>query len=135
MSLESILSHISDEASAQKEKIIQEAQKKAQAIIQEAQKEADILYQEILDKEKALYERQKHKLIVQARLRVKNNLLSAKQELIDGVFEKLKPHLKKEQLKRQLVFSDKVKEIAEDIDFYLNKLRLQYETEIAKILF
>lgn len=135
MSVESILSHILNKANAQKEKIVQEAKIGAEAILREAKKEAGKIYQEILDREKAVYESQRHKLIVNARLESKKNLLKAKQELIDSVFKELKSELGKIKLKKQQVTQDKVQEVAEDIDFYLSKIRPDYEGEIAKVLF
>jgi V/A-type H+-transporting ATPase subunit E len=135
MSLESILAHILDEATAQKEKIIQDAQQEARRIIQEAQKGAERLYQESIDKEKALYESQKQSLLVNARLEAKSNYLRAKQELIDSVFENVKSSLNKDKLKKQQVFIDKTQTVSEDVDFYLNHIRPDYEAEIARILF
>lgn len=135
MSLESILNHILGEAEVQKDKIIQEARQEADKIINQAKKEAEGLYNEILAKEKALAEHEKQAQIVHARLEAKKNLLRAKQDLIDTIFIKLKEDLKKEKLKKQQISHDKTHEVMEDIDFYLNRVRLDYETEIAKVLF
>lgn len=135
MSLESILSHILDKANTERERIIQEARSEAQRIIKEANLEAEKLYQGILDKERTLYERQKQRLIVNARLESRKDLLAAKQELVDSVFKKLKSTLNKTKLKKQQVAQEKVHEVAEDIDFYLNQIRPDCESEIAKILF
>lgn len=135
MSLDSILEHILDEANAQRDKIIQETREKSTGIIQGAKTEAQKLYQEILDKERVFCEKEKQRLIVNARLESKKNLLKAKQELIGSAFEKLKSTLAKDKFKKQQVFQDKVQQAVEDIDFYLNKIRPDYEIEIARILF
>jgi len=135
MSLESILNHILSEADTQREKIIQEAKQQRDKIIQEAKLEAEKFYRESLNKEKALLETQKQRLIVNARLDAKKSLLETKQELIDDVFKKLKSALKGDKFKKQQVSLDKVKEVPEEIDFYLSKFRPDYETEIAKVLF
>lgn len=135
MALESILNHILQEANKQREEIIQEARLKAQDLIRQAHQEAAELYQNTLDKEKALLTREKQKIIVNARLDSKKNLLMTQQELIDVVFDKLKFSLKSEKFKKQQIYLDKVKEAPEDIDFYLNRLRLEHEAEIARILF
>jgi vacuolar-type H+-ATPase subunit E/Vma4 len=135
MSLESIINHILGEASSQTEKIIQEAKQQREKIIQEAKLEAEKLHREILNKEKNLSEAERQKMVVNARLEQKKNLLKAKQELIDSVFQRLKPELKSDKFKKQQVLIDKVKEVPEDIDFYLAKVRQDYETEIAKVLF
>ena len=135
MSLESILEHILQQANTEKNSIIQEARLDAERITSAAQQEADILFREIIAREKAAYENQRQWLIVNARLEQKKNLLSTKQGWVDSVFKKLKPTLKGDQLKKQQVSPDKVKEVPEDIDFYLSKLRQDYETEIARIIF
>ena len=135
MSLESILNNIINEANSQKEKIIQEARQQANIIIQAAKQEAEKLYQELIDREKNLSLAGKQKLIVNARLESKKKLLSAKQELIKAVFEKLRAEIKKDKLKKKQVLQDKTLDVLEDIDFYLNKIRFDYESEIAKILF
>jgi V/A-type H+-transporting ATPase subunit E len=135
MSIESIINHILDEAGVQRDKIMRDAQQQAELILQEAIQEADKVYQEILAREKSLLEAEKQKLIVNARLESKKNLLKAKQELIDRVIEKLKSEIEKEKFKKYQVLQDKVKEVPEDMDFYLNNLRLEYEPEIAKIIF
>ncbi len=100
MSLESIINHILDEANAQKAQIVTQAHRESERIIQEVREEAERLYQDIFDKEKNIYESQKQKLIVDARLEAKKALLKNKQELIDYVFENLKPYLKKEKFKK-----------------------------------
>ena len=135
MSLESIINHILEEAGTKKQEIIQQAQKEAARIIQEARVEADNLYREIIAKAKVDAERQKHQLLVQGRLEQKKNLLKTKQELIDSLFQELKSTLREGKIKKQQVFQDKIKEVAEDIDFYLEKIRHDYESEIAGILF
>jgi len=135
MSLESIVKHILEEAESSGQRAIQEAKKEAQAIIQEAKGEADILYQDIIAKAMAGAESEKQRLIVNARLEYKKNLLQAKHELIDGVIHALKSDLKKDKFKKQQIRADKTQEVAEDMDFYLTKARQDYETEIANILF
>jgi len=135
MSLESIINHILEEANTKKQGIIQQAQKETERIIQEARLEADNFYREIIAKAKADAKRQKHQFLVQARLEQKKNLLKTKQELIDSLFQELKSTLREGEIKKQQVFEDKIKEVAEDIDFYLEKIRHDYESEIAGILF
>lgn len=135
MSLESILEHIQQAATLEREEIIRQAKKEKDAIIRQAQKEADKLYQETLEKEKLLSVKERQKAIVQARLEARQNLLKAKQELIDGVFKEIKSELGKAGLKKRQIAHDRTHEVSEDIDFYLGKLRQDYEAEIAKILF
>jgi vacuolar-type H+-ATPase subunit E/Vma4 len=135
MSLESILNHILDEAKQQRGQLIQEAVLAKEKIIQEAKQEARELYLEGLNKEKSIYESQRQKLIVRARLESKKDLLGARQELISSIFEKLKSQLHKDEFKKQQISFDKVREVPEDLDFYLKRLKPEYEAEISKIIF
>lgn len=135
MSLDSILNYIVGEANKKKDNIIQEARQQADVVLKEAQQGADKLYQEIIDSEKSLLEKERQKFIVNSKLEGKKKLLKTKQEIIDAVFERLKPGLKKGKFKRIKIYHDKTEEIGEDVDFYLNKIRLDYEAEITKILF
>ncbi len=135
MTLEPILSRINGEISIEKEKIIQEARQKAQRIIADAKSLAAALYEQVFEKEKDASGRIKQKMIVEARLKARNKLLRTKQELIDIVFSELKSSIKKEKLKKKQVTPDSVRDVPEDIDFFLGKIRLEYETEIAKTLF
>ncbi len=135
MSLESILNNIINEADSRKEKIVQEAGQQADQIIQTAEQESERLYQDFVNTEKNLSLAEKQKLIVNARLESKKKLLSVKQELIKAVFEELRTKIKKDRLKKKQILPDKIQETAEDMDFYLNKIRLEYESEIARILF
>jgi len=135
MSLDSIIEHILEEARAEKEKIIQQAQAECSTFIQEAKKQAEQLYHKGIETETGRLERQKQGLIVQARLESKKQLLKSKQELITAVFVRLKSTLKKDKFKKEQVSHNQICEVSEDVDFYLNKIRLDYETEIAKILF
>ncbi len=135
MSLDSILSYIIGEANKKKDDIIREARQQADAVLREARQQADKLYQEIIDSEKFLLEKERQKIIVNSRLEGKKNSLKTKQEMIDAVFEKVKSGLKKGKFKRVKIYHDKTEEVDEDVDFYLNKIRLDYEAEITRILF
>ena len=135
MSLDSILKHILDEAGVRRQEILRQARKESEALIQEARVEADSLYQGILNQAMQDCEKTKERLLVDARLGAKKDLLLAKQELIGEVFAMLKAALRTDRLKKQQVLEDKIKEAPEDIDFYLAKLRQDYETEIAEMLF
>lgn len=135
MSFESILSQIVNEANAERKKIINQANQQKEEILRQAKLEAENFYQEIVDKERRVFEAEKQKIIVNARLEGKKQLLSAKQGLIDQVFERLKSEIKKDSFKKKQISQDGTKEVPEDIDFYLKKIRPEYETEISEILF
>lgn len=135
MSLESIVTHILSEAQREKETILVQAHKDAGGILQAAHEEAEKLYQEMFEKEKLLLENQRKNQLVHARLEGRKELLQVKQALIGDVFTQLKAHLTKSRFKKQLVMAQKTEEEVEDIDFYLEHIRLDCESEIANILF
>jgi vacuolar-type H+-ATPase subunit E/Vma4 len=134
MALESILDHILAEARAEKEKIIAQAKQEYQVMIRQAQQEAESLYQGGLAQENTRLESERNKMLVRARLEGRKGILQVKQEAIDYVFAKLKTHITTGKLKKQQVFQDRISESSEDIDFYLNRIRSDCESEIAKIL-
>ncbi len=135
MSLESIIQHILEEAGGQSEEITFAAKKEAAGIILTAKQEAEKLYQEILRKEESALEAGKARLVVNARLESKKSLLLAKHQLIDLVFQRLESGLHKERFKKEQVGQEKIQEVSEDAHFYLDNIKLQYESEVAKILF
>lgn len=135
MSLDSILNHIINNANIEAEKIISKAHLSKEDILKEAKEEADKIYNQRLKKEKAAGERIKQELLVNARLGNKKSILAIKQELLSQVFEKLKPAFAGTKLSRELIGRDKTSEVDEDMNFYIDKIRTDYETEVAKILF
>ena len=135
MSLESILDRILSEAQLKADDIIHKAGQETEGIIQKAKLEAGDIYREGIDREKSIFEKRKQKIIVQARLEGKKKILTAKQELIDEVFGGLELSLGKNKLKKQQVTYNETHEVAEDMDFYLGRIRSDYEADIARILF
>ncbi|HOX54082.1 MAG: hypothetical protein PHI86_02180 [Candidatus Omnitrophica bacterium] len=135
MSLEAILSHIMNDAKGQRDILLKQANQEKEEILKQAKADAARAYQAILDREKSIFEAEKQKLIVNARLDVRKQLLSCKQELIDSAFERFKSGIKHDIFKKKQIFSDETKEVPEDINFYLAKIRPEYEAELAQILF
>lgn len=135
MSLEAILSHIMNDANSQRNDILKQANQQKEATLKEARQNAVRIYQEIFDNEKAILEAQRQKLIVSARLENKKQILFAKQELIDLAFERLKSEMKNDKFRKKQISHDGIKEVPEDIDFYLAQIRPEYEADLAEILF
>lgn len=135
MALESILDHILAQARAEKEKIIAQAKQDYQTMLAQAQEEAENLYQQSLNQEKTRLESERNKMLVRARLEGRKGILQVKQEAIDSCFDKVKTHIATGKLKKQQIFQDRIHESAEDIDFYLNRIRSNYESAVAQILF
>jgi len=135
MSLDSIIEHILNQARLEAKSLIAEARKVADKDIQEARREAEALYQALLEKEKSLLEANKQKLIVNARLESKKNILLAKQKLIDNAFGQIKVELAKVRPSKQKISREKIEEVSEDLDFYLKQFRPEHEHRIAQVLF
>ncbi|MBM3252226.1 MAG: hypothetical protein FJZ11_05580 [Candidatus Omnitrophica bacterium] len=135
MSLEAILSQIMNDANGQRNIILKQANQQKEEILRQARQDADKIYQEILDREKSAFEAEKQKFIINVRLEARKQLLCAKQELIDLAFERLKSELKKDTFKKKQILQDGIKEVPEDINFYLSKIRPEYESRLAEILF
>jgi len=135
MTLEPILNRILGQANQRKEEIIRQAKEQVETIIRQAKLEAEKLYQEILTQEQSRYSAERQKLIVNARLEEKKNLVQAKQDLITDIFNQAKTHLGQRKFKKEVIFQDRIHEVAEDPDFYLAHLRFDHESEIANILF
>jgi hypothetical protein len=89
----------------------------------------------MLDKERQACLFQKQKEIVNARLGARKGLLAAKQELISEVLLRLKSAARGDRFKKMQICAEKTQEVNVDIDAYLDKIRLEHENEIAKILF
>ena len=134
MAIESITNTILAEANQEAEKIIRQAQEEAVKLRQQAKQEAAVLREEIIGRERSLAEKEKQRLMVSARLESKKEILKAKQEFIDELFKKVKAQLKQDEFKKEQVFQDRTEEVPENIDFYLQNLRIKYETEIAGII-
>jgi vacuolar-type H+-ATPase subunit E/Vma4 len=135
MSIEAILEHIGNQGILEREKVLEEAKLKAAGVLNEAKQKAKEVYRTIFDREKALYEKQKHTAVVNARLDSKKNMLAAKQELIEAAFETLALELDRAKLKKKQITPDKIHEVHAEVFFYLKQLRNKWEAEIAKILF
>jgi len=135
MSLESILTHIREQAQDEAQKIILQAKQEAAKIIEAGELQAEKLYQEVLEKEKALCEKQKQKLLVGARLKAREAILSFKQETIARAFAAVKKEAAGGKFKKISVMPQETEEVPENENFYFKNLQHDYETEIAKILF
>ncbi len=135
MSLESILTHIREQAQDEAQKIILKAKLDAAKMIEAGKLEAEKLYQQALEKERALCEKQKQKLLVGARLKARQAILSFKQETIARAFASVKSEAAGGKFKKFSVLPQKTEEVPEDGEFYFKNLQHDYETEIAEILF
>ena len=86
--VKNITSKILKDAEAGKEKILATAAEEKDRIISKKVSSANEVAKEILDKAEIEAKSKKERVISSAKLKVRNNKLAAKQEIIDEVFEK-----------------------------------------------
>jgi len=136
MSLEKILEKILDDARAEADKIILESQKKAAEIKEKADRAAVELADALLKEAEKKGHLEASRLLTQARLEKKINILSCKKELIDEVLERAfqRGSLGKEGLKRKIIMKDGEKEEPYDEEKLKEELRSKLENEILEAL-
>jgi len=135
MALDSILTRIQDETAAQARAIVQEARQQADKLVEAGRQEAEKLYRETMLAAKNLAAQKKQRALVICRLENRKRVLQTKQEILDTLFAKSKSGLKKNQIKKQVVAAQGHTEESENIDFFLNDLRRDIETDLAQLLF
>lgn len=86
--VKNITSKILKDAEAGKENILTAAEEEKNKILSKKASSANEIAQEILQKAEADAKSKKERVISSAKLKVRNNKLAAKQEIIDEVFEK-----------------------------------------------
>ncbi|MCX6554251.1 MAG: V-type ATP synthase subunit E [Candidatus Aminicenantes bacterium] len=135
MALDSILTRIQDETSAQARVIVQEARQQAEKLLATGRREADKLFRVTMLAAQNLAAQKKQRELVICRLENRKRVLQTKQEILDALFAKTKSKLKKSQIRKQVVAAQGHTEESESIDFFINALRRDIETELAKLLF
>lgn len=86
--IKNITSKILKDAEAGKENILAAAEEEKKKILSKKVSSANEIAKEILDKAEVEAKSKKERVISSAKLKVRNNKLAAKQEIIDEVFEK-----------------------------------------------
>lgn len=125
-----------DDARAEADKIILESQKKAGEIKEKADGAAVELADALLKEAEKKGHLEASRLLTQARLEKKINILSCKKELIDEVLERAfqRGSLGKEGLKRKIIMKDGEKEEPYDEEKLKEELRSKLENEILEAL-
>ena len=136
MSLEKILNTIIEDAQAEAVEVVKESQSKAEEMKEEARREAEELASAIHAEEERLGRLEASRLITQARLEGRIEILSTKKEIIDDI---LTEALSRERsgiksLKRTIILKEGEKEEAFDESRLLEKIRPQMEKLISETL-
>lgn len=136
MSLEKILNTIIEDAQAEAVSIVKESQSKAEEIKRAAGQEAEELASALQVEEERLGRLEASRLITQARLQGKLDILSTKKEIIEDVLAKA---MKRERdgikkLKRQIILKGGEKEESLEERKLLEQIRPQMEKFISEAL-
>lgn len=136
MSLEKILQKIESDAQAEAKRIILESEKKANQIKENAQKEASELAKALLEDAEREAQLEASRLITQARLEKKINLLARKKDLIEEVLDRAfrEKSLGRKRLKKKIILKDGEREESFDQEKLKDELRPTLENYIVEVL-
>jgi vacuolar-type H+-ATPase subunit H len=136
MSLEKILDKILEEARIEAEQIILESRQKAEEIKQNAHQQGKMQADTILEKVERQGNLEAGRLVTQARLEKRIDVLSCKKDLIDEVLDKAFQKRKGENigLKRKIILKDGELEEFIDQEKLKQELRPKLEKDIAEVL-
>lgn len=136
MSLEKILKKISDDAQAEADEILSENKRKAEEIKENARIQASKLAEELVKEAERQGRLEASRLITQARLEKKLNILSCKKELVEEVLEKAfrKSVEGTKGLKRKIIMKQGEREEPYDKERLKEELRSKLENEIIEAL-
>jgi vacuolar-type H+-ATPase subunit H len=136
MSLEKILKKIGDDSQEEADLIIQESLKKADQILETAKTEGTNLAESFIQENQRQSQLEASRLVTQARLEQKINILTCKKELINLVFEKAFQNemSERKEIKRIVVEKDGEREELFDEQQLRSELRPRLEKVIASAL-
>jgi vacuolar-type H+-ATPase subunit E/Vma4 len=136
MSLENILQKISEDAQAEVDKIIAESKAKAEEIKDMARKEALSQSEALLLEEERKGNLEASRIVTQARLQKKLDILACKKDLIDEVLARAfqKEHFAESSLKRKIILKDGEHEEPYDERKIMDEIRPQLEKYICEVL-
>ena len=135
MAIESIIEHILKQARQQRERIIAEAMEKKADFARRSAEEAAVLFSDAIKDAERAAEAERNRIMISGRLEAKKRLLEAKREILSAVFAEMEPVLMGKGLMKEQVLSDGFRRVPEERGFYLEKLRQDFESEIAGVLF
>jgi len=136
MSLEKIVKKITDDAHQEAERIIQESRQRAEQIKGKSQEEAAASEEEILKESEKLAQLEISRIVTQARLERKIEILSCKKQLIDQVLVKAFKETAQGRVRLNKEVIDKKGRGEEVLDegALLEEMRPRFEKFIADIL-
>jgi len=136
MSLENILKKINEDAQVEVHKIIEESNTKAEEIKNQARQEAQDHASAFLREEERKGQLEASRIVTQARLQKKLDILAFKKDLIDQILEKAFQQEKFDggSLTRTVILKDGEREEAFDEQKMMDQIRPQLEKYICELL-
>lgn len=136
MSLETILKKIIDDAQHEADGVLRESRKRAGKIKEEARREAAELAEALVKEGQRQGELEAIRLVTQARLKKKIEILAFRRQLIDRVLEQAFQAQRggSRALRRTIVMKEGEKDEVFDEKRLKEELRPHLENEIAKLL-
>lgn len=136
MSLESILEKIGQQAQSDRDRILNESRERADKVKAEAEQETKAQAELLFKTAAQEADLEAHRLITQARMQKKLQILSLKKslvgEVLDSAFAQLDP--KAISVKKQIISKEGVREESLDQATLKQELRPQLENYIADLL-
>jgi len=136
MSLEHIIDKIAGDARAEAEKIVADSRAKAESVREDARREAARLSAEILAEAELQGKIEAGRIVTQARLEKRIELLTAKQDLITEVLRRVfeREDLRRTPLKKKIILKGSQKEEIFNPEKLAEELRPRLENSIAELL-
>ena len=136
MSLENILQKISEDAQAEANTIIDESKAKAEEIKIQVRNEALSQSEALLLEEERKGKLEASRIVTQARLQKKLDILTCKKDLIDEVLAKAfqMERFDGSSLKRKIILKDGEREESFDEQKMMDEIRPQLEKYICEVL-
>jgi len=136
MSLENILQKISEDAQAEVNTIIDESKAKAEEIKDQARNEALSQSEALLLEEERKGKLEASRIVTQARLQKKLDILTCKKDLIDEVLAKAfqMERFDGSSLKKKIILKDGEREESFDEQKMMDEIRPQLEKYICEVL-
>jgi len=136
MSLENILKKIVEDARAEADTLIEESEAKAEEIRRKAREEASALADALLQDEERQGKREASRIVTQARLQKRLDILASKKELIDEVLTRAFHRSRQAggSVTRKVILKDGEREELFEEKKLLDELRPQLEKYISEAL-
>jgi len=136
MSLDKIVEKILDDAQAEAGKITAETRKKAEEIKESSRREGERLAEELIQEAEKKARLEASRIVTQARLEKRIQILAQKKKIIDEILEKAlqKTDIGEREFKKRIVLKDGIREESYGREKLVEELRPKLENFIVEVL-